>query len=250
MSSSVQIVDPMEITSAAIPLHEQVALAFLLRYRNQLTARAYGRALRQWFGWCTSNNLDPLTVRRLHIEGWCRLLEQGGNAPATVAGKLNALVGFYRYAVAEEIISEALGIDIEHLGEHGPYPTVRIFRKGGKWEVQPLSYRSRYAVTQLIGDRTEGPLFLTRGGKRMMRQQAHRMVVRIGKKAGITKVISPHSLRHGFVTIALNAGIPTRDIRGATGHADDRMVAYYDRETLNLARSAVHSLEAFVAAVQ
>jgi len=299
------VLDPFEITRADIPLYERVAFAFLLRYRNALTAKGYTRSLKQWFAWCASRDLDPLQARRVHIEGWARLLEADGNKASTVASKLNALTGYYRYALAEELIeknpaqlidrpkvpressrngvtrfeldacltvaekmgprahalicllglqgfriSEALGIDVDHLGEQGPYPTVRILRKGGKWQVQPLSYRSRYAITALVGDRTDGPLFVTRHGNRLMRQQAHRLVVRIAERAGITKVVSPHSFRHGFVTIALNAGIPTRDIRGATGHSDDRMIAYYDRETLNLARSAVHSLEAFVAAVQ
>jgi integrase/recombinase XerD len=97
------------------------------------------------------------------------------------------------------------------------------------------------------GSRDVGPLFITSKGERLKRQAAGRIVKRIAKRAGVTKNVSPHSFRHGFITIARNAGIPTRDIMSATGHADERMCAYYDRDPNNVARSAVHGVGAYVA---
>ncbi len=38
------------------------------------------------------------------------------------------------------------------------------------------------------------------------------MVKRLARRAGITKRISPHSLRHSFITAALDAGVPLRDL--------------------------------------
>jgi len=45
----------------------------------------------------------------------------------------------------------------------------------------------------------------------------------------VTKRITPHSLRHTFVAMALDSGQAERDIAISTGHSDTRMVAYYDR---------------------
>ncbi|MDP9473207.1 MAG: tyrosine-type recombinase/integrase, partial [Chloroflexota bacterium] len=66
----------------------------------------------------------------------------------------------------------------------------------------------------------EGPLFLGYDATRMTRDAAARMVRRIAKAAGITKRIGPHSLRHSFITAALDAGVhrgwkgdPLYDIR-------------------------------------
>ncbi len=44
----------------------------------------------------------------------------------------------------------------------------------------------------------------------MDRYAADRMVKRLARRAGITKRISPHSLRHSFITAALDAGVPLR----------------------------------------
>jgi integrase len=51
-----------------------------------------------------------------------------------------------------------------------------------------------------------GPIFLGVAGGRMDRYCADRMTKRLAKQAGIDKRISPHSLRHSFITAALDAG--------------------------------------------
>jgi hypothetical protein len=47
----------------------------------------------------------------------------------------------------------------------------------------------------------------------MDRYCADRMVKRLVKRAGIDKRISPHSLRHSFITAALDASVPLRDAK-------------------------------------
>lgn len=41
--------------------------------------------------------------------------------------------------------------------------------------------------------------------------------------------MSPHSLRHTFITLALDAGAALRDVQDAAGHADPRTTRRYDR---------------------
>jgi hypothetical protein len=55
------------------------------------------------------------------------------------------------------------------------------------------------------------------------------MKKRLARRAGITERISPHSLRHSFITAALDAGVPLRDVQEAASHADPRTTMRYDR---------------------
>lgn len=69
---------------------------------------------------------------------------------------------------------------------------------------------------------------------------------RIARVAGIEKRITPHSLRHTFTTLALNAGVPARDVANSRGDSDLRQVSYYDRDKDSLSRNATHMVAAFV----
>ena len=81
----------------------------------------------------------------------------------------------------------------------------------------------------------------------MDRYAADRIVKRLARRAGITKRISPHSLRHSFITAALDAGVPLRDVQEAASHADPRTTMRYDRARHSLDRHATYIVAAFVA---
>jgi Phage integrase family len=110
-------------------------------------------------------------------------------------------------------VSEATGADIEHLGLERGHRTLVITRKGGKVVTIPLAPRTARAIDLATGERTEGPLFLTADGKRLDRHGAARIVRRVTRRAGIAKRVSPHRLRHAFITAALDAGVPLRTCR-------------------------------------
>jgi integrase/recombinase XerD len=99
-------------------------------------------------------------------------------------------------------VSEATGADIEHLGLERGHRTLVITRKGGKVVTIPLAPRTARAIDLAIGERTEGPLFITADGKRLDRHGAARIVRRVTRRAGIAKQVSPHTLRHAFITAA------------------------------------------------
>ncbi len=65
--------------------------------------------------------------------------------------------------------------------------------------------------------------------------------------AGITKAIGPHTLRHAFITAALDAGVPLRDVQEAASHADPRTTMRYDRARASLDRHATYIVAAYVA---
>ena len=92
-------------------------------------------------------------------------------------------------------MSEATGADIEHLGLERGHRTLTITRKGGKVVTIPLAPRTARAVDLAIGERTDDPVFLA-GDGRLDRHGAGRIVRRVARRAGITKQVTPHTLRH------------------------------------------------------
>jgi integrase/recombinase XerD len=125
--------------------------------------------------------------------------------------------------------------------------TLRIVRKGGKHATVSLAPRTSRAMDLYLGERTAGPVFLGEHGGRMDRSAADRTVKRLARRAGITKQISPHSLRHSFITAALDAGVALRDVQEAASHADPRTTMRYDRARRSLDRHATYIVAAFVA---
>src|ERR1022692_3206208 len=93
-------------------------------------------------------------------------------------------------------VSEATGTGIEALGIERGRRTLVIIRKGGKVVTIPLAPRTARAIDLAIGERCEGPVFLAPGGGRLDRHGAGRIVRRVARRAGITKSVGPHTLRH------------------------------------------------------
>ena len=144
-------------------------------------------------------------------------------------------------------VSEATGADIEHLGLERGHRTLVITRKGGKVVTIPLAPRTARAIDLAIGERTEGPLFTAGDGRRLDRHGAARVVRRVTRRAGIAKNVSPHTLRHAFITAALDAGVPLRDVQEAASHADPRTTMRYDRARTSLDRHATYIVATYVA---
>ncbi|HUP15612.1 MAG TPA: tyrosine-type recombinase/integrase [Acidimicrobiia bacterium] len=97
------------------------------------------------------------------------------------------------------------------------------------WHVQ-LAPRTGRAIAPCVGERAEGPILLNRDATaRLDRHAAARIVRRLAKRGGIDKRVTPHTLRHAFITAALDAGAPLRDVQEAASHADPRTTMRYDR---------------------
>jgi integrase/recombinase XerD len=247
---------------------ERLALAgFLAGYRG-LTREAYTLDLRQFTAWCRTRSLSLFAVRRADIETFARDLEANGRARATITRRLCTIAGFYKYAVEEELLehspaahvrrprldyeSHATALDRNELGAllvaaGLGHRTLVITRKGGKVVTVPLAPRTARAIDLATGERTGGPLFVTVDGRRLDRHGAARIVRRVTRRAGIAKHVSPHTLRHAFITAPLDAGVPLRDVQEAASHADPRTTMRYDRARTSLDRHATYIVAAFIA---
>jgi integrase/recombinase XerD len=74
----------------------------------------------------------------------------------------------------------------------------------------------------------------------MDRYAADRTVKRLARRAGLTKRISPRSLRHSFISAASDASVTLRDVQEAASHADPRTTMRYDRACQSLDRHAAY----------
>ena len=111
----------------------------------------------------------------------------------------------------------------------------------------PLAPRTARAIDLAIGERSEGPVFLAAGSRRLDRHGAARIVRRAARRAGITKPVGPHTLRHAFITAVLDAGFSLRDVQEAASHAGPRTTMRYDRARGSLDRHATYIVAAYVA---
>lgn len=146
-------------------------------------------------------------------------------------------------------ISEALGIDLADVVRERDYPCVRLLRKGGDRQILSVCFTTAAALNTMIGDRTVGPLFVTATGGRLSRSHAHRIIKRLVARAGLTKRVSAHTLRHSYVTIALDLGANPQDVQTSTGHKDGRMLRRYNHRKDSIERNPTFIVSAAINAV-
>lgn len=122
-------------------------------------------------------------------------------------------------------ISELCGLTLQQVDlEHG---FVRVFGKGAKERVVPLGGKARDAVQayllsgrpRLVKPRTGSELFISERGKAISRKTLWLIVKTHAQRAGISKHVKPHLLRHSFATHLLGGGADLRAIQEMLGHA-------------------------------
>lgn len=103
---------------------------------------------------------------------------------------------------------------------------VRVMGKGSKERLVPISSKAISELKYWFIDRNlmkiqqgeEDYVFLNRRGKHLTRTMILIMLKRQAVAAGITKTISPHTLRHSFATELLKGGADLRAIQAMLGH--------------------------------
>ncbi len=127
----------------------------------------------------------------------------------------------------------------------------RLFGKGSKQRVIPVGRRALGAVALYAReirprfDRGQGKgfVFLNARGTRLSRVGAWSVIKRAARAAGITKKVSPHTLRHTFATHLLEGGADLRAVQEMLGHADlatTQLYTHVDREYLRTVHRQYH----------
>jgi integrase/recombinase XerD len=146
-------------------------------------------------------------------------------------------------------VSELVGLKFEQISFR--QGVVRIIGKGNKERLVPvgeeaMSWMEAYMIQarkKLLGERQCDYLFVTNRGDGMTRQAFWHIIKRHAKKAGISKVLSPHTLRHAFATHLLNHGADLRVVQLLLGHADlstTQIYTHIARERLKELHSKFH----------
>lgn len=140
-------------------------------------------------------------------------------------------------------ISEALGIcRANTLRVESGVRLVEFVGKGGEVQRVPLSPTALRLLAPLLEKYPIGSLLRDSKGKPLDRWQALRMVAAIGKAAGVEN-LTPHSLRHGCATCALEAGEPIHRVQQLLRHASPVTTQRYDHSRDYLEKSAVWGLD-------
>jgi len=130
---------------------------------------------------------------------------------------------------------------------------VRVFGKGSKERLVPFGGKAEKALRDYLREgrpkifsqkRTDSPyLFLNARGRPLTRQGFWKILKRYAAKAGLSRRITPHSLRHSFASHLLEGGADLRSVQAMLGHADistTQIYTHVTRERLRQVHEACH----------
>jgi len=169
------------------------------------------------------------------------------NTDEPLAMRDRALLEFV-YATGARV-SEVVGMKPQDLlYEDG---LARIFGKGAKQRIVPVGRRALGAVALYAREirprfdrgKTRGVLFLNARGTPLSRVGAWMIIKRAAKLAGLTKRVTPHTLRHSFATHLLEGGADLRAVQEMLGHADlatTQLYTHVDRDYLRSVHRQYH----------
>lgn len=160
---------------------------------------------------------------------------------------VNTLQGLRDRAILELLfssglrVSELVGLDKDHINLKRREFTVR--GKGQKDRPIFISDEAANWLQQYLDKRTDNvkPLFVRYSGKkqvdlsgnyhRLTARSVQRLVARYAVLAGITKHVSPHTLRHSFATDLLMNGADLRSVQAMLGHSNISTTQIYTHIT-------------------
>jgi integrase/recombinase XerD len=141
----------------------------------------------------------------------------------------------------------SLGVRDVMLSDH----VVRVFGKGAKERLVPIGRRAIGAIAIYLRElrpkleKGEGKnvLFLNSRGRPLSRMGAWKILRKYVEQVGITKPVSPHTLRHSFATHLLEGGADLRAVQEMLGHVDistTQIYTHVDREYLRSVHKQFH----------
>jgi integrase/recombinase XerD len=241
-----------ERDGAPAAVEPPVLLAFLRQLsRDGLSARSQARrfvAVRGLYKWLRRESLLPVDpTQGIRLPRFApklpELLSRAEVDALLAAPGVGDPVGLRDTALLELMyatgcrISEALDLTLDRL--HLDRGLVLLVGKGDKHRMVPLGVPARDALQRYLEQgrpvlmappkrskrkRASGKpapfVFVNNRRRRLSRQGVWARLRQHALKAGITRAISPHKLRHSFATHLLEGGADLRSVQALLGHAD------------------------------
>ncbi len=130
---------------------------------------------------------------------------------------------------------------------------MRVFGKGSRERVVLLNQTAiaklkRYIDARASAERTNNanpektvpapdePMFVSRQSTPLSTRSVHRIVLKYARLAGLTKVITPHTLRHSFATHLLEGGADLRVVQDLLGHSSISTTQIYTHVSMERLR--------------
>ena len=138
-------------------------------------------------------------------------------------------------------VSELVSVEVAQVNFEVGY--LRVTGKGSKQRIVPMGELARSllqqymerARPQFLKQRLSRFVFVTRRGGPLSRQAYWKALRQRARRAGITREISPHVLRHSFATHLLEGGADLRSVQSLLGHANiatTQIYTHVERERL------------------
>lgn len=124
---------------------------------------------------------------------------------------------------------------------------VRVVGKGDKERLVPISTKAINELMLWFDDRChmdirrgeEDYVFLNRRGSHLTRTMILMIIKQLAVVAGITKTVSPHTLRHSFATALLEGGADLRAIQAMLGHESISTTEIYTHIDMTTLRNEI-----------
>ena len=154
-----------------------------------------------------------------------------------ISAIINAVVETFQYAKRDKAIIEMLyscGLRVSELcalSLNNLYlndDMIRIMGKGSKERLLPVGGRAKNFLNDYLihcrpgiqKDKGSSSVFLSRNGNPLTRAMINNILRKWSQVAGISKSVSPHTLRHSFATHLLEGGADLRFVQALLGHSD------------------------------
>lgn len=156
-------------------------------------------------------------------------------------------------AILETMYSCGLRVsEVINLKISGLYPDlgfIRVTGKGDKERLVPIGrdalkyiliYKNQIRVHQKIQTNAEDILFLNKRGQGLSRVMIFYIIKEMVQKAGIKKIVSPHTFRHSFATHLVEGGADLRAVQEMLGHESITTTEIYTHLDRDYLRDTLH----------
>ena len=223
--------------------------------RNIISLRSYFAYLAKEHRYAnpTLNFQPPKIPKRLPkaltVEQIISILKLSGEDVVSLRDQALLEVLYATGGRVSEIVNLNTG-DISNIkSEEAEVTTLRVKGKGGKERVVPIGSFGLTAINHyltrsrpnLLKASTQKALFLNQRGGRLTRQSAWKIVANRAARAGLSEVVTPHSMRHSFATHLLDGGADIRVVQELLGHASVTTTQIYTLITIDRIRESYAS---------